>query len=71
MSKLLDDVSEEINVYMDSIELVHNKKPLVALYCEHKDLWAIEELKNPRKAYLFDVAIHNERHAKVSGWYTN
>ena len=71
MSKLLDDVLEEINVYMDSIEFVHNKKLLVALHCEHKDLWGIAELKNARKAYLFGVAIHNEDHAKVKGWYTN
>ena len=71
MSKLLDDVIEEISVYMDSIELIHIKKPLVALHCEHKDLWAIEEIKNARKAYLFNVAIHNESHAKISGWYSN
>ena len=71
MSKLLDDTIEEINVYMDSVELIHIKKPLVALHCEHKDLWAIKELNNARKAYLFDVAIHNQSHAKLIGWYSN
>lgn len=71
MSDLLDNTIDEIIVYMDSIELIHIKKPLVALYCEHKDLWAINELNDARKAYLFDVAIHNQSHAKLSGWYAS
>ena len=54
---------EDITIAMDIVEKKHELKKLKPVEKEHKDYWS------QKKPYLYDVLIHNEKHAIRYGYY--
>lgn len=60
---------ETVNIFVDKIENLHYKEKLTNEHRTYTDNWGEFATGNSRGSFLFDVAIHNERHSQLNGYY--